>query len=100
MNTTEKPFMTLLGLIESTCHPEAHESAYSELIDAARLQPPTLRMQRFKQELRSVIEGRADGLDPKAIFNAAYYEESNDIEFLWRLWRDLYPDEDLPKTDM
>lgn len=93
------PFSTLLNVVETYFHPEIRYDNYDELIQRAQLDRPTdLEMQRFKQELTAVIEGRRDGLHPQALTEAAWYDEDDDTAFLLRMWHDLYPNEAPPSA--
>lgn len=86
------PFATLLGVVQTTCHPEVYYDNYQDLVDAAHDPQPGDRMRRFKEELRVAL------IDPSqvpanALSVAASYEEKSDEDFLRRLWHDLYGDE-------
>ncbi|MQA84217.1 MAG: hypothetical protein GEV03_06240 [Streptosporangiales bacterium] len=87
----EAPFATLLRIVESHCHPETDEDAYSALRRRAD-RDDDAEMQVFKEELRQAV--RDPALIPEdALFTAAEFGDGSDETFLRRLWRDLYGDE-------
>lgn len=92
----DAPFATMLGVIDTYCHPEAYDEAYDDLVALAREPAPTEELVRFKGELRRVLTGDTEGLHPEALSTAAEYGDGSDEAFLRRLWRDLYPDEPIP----
>lgn len=96
----DAPFATLLGVLDTYCHPEAHDEAHDELVNLARNPEPTDEMIRFKGELRQVLSGDSEELPPDAISLAAEYSDRNDKAYLRRLWSELYPDEPIPEPAM
>lgn len=94
----EAPFATLLSIIETYCHPEAYDEAYEDL--QAVVARPTHKpvFDTFKIELREAIHDPGQ-LPEGALFRAAVYDDGSAEKFLARLWRDLYPDEPLPRPD-
>lgn len=94
----DSPFSTLLSMCNSWLYPENPdpEAAYEEFKELIRNNPDSPRLQKFKAEMRRVLEGDTEGLHPKALFYAASYDDGSDEAFLTRLWTDLYPDEPVP----
>jgi hypothetical protein len=88
----DAPFATMLGIIESHCHPEAWDDAYDYLIELAHDPEPGERMLRFKEELRQAVRDPSQ-VPEGAVFRAASYDDGSAEKFLKRLWRDLYGDE-------
>lgn len=93
----DAPFATLLSVVAGCCHPEAWEDAYEDLQRIARDHADTDEMVRFKQELRQAIRDPSQVPDG-ALYRAAQYADGSDEKFLARLWRDLYPEEPLPRA--
>ncbi|WP_328988812.1 hypothetical protein OG394_21540 [Kribbella sp. NBC_01245] len=93
------PYGTLLRIVDTYCHPEADDDAYAALIRRAATRADDAEMVTFRGELVRLLEGDREGLRPEALSTAAEYPGGNDDAFLERLWRDLYPDEPLPKRD-
>lgn len=91
------PFGTLLTIASNYCNPEDPD-AYDSLLRQARNRPDHEKIQRLKAEMRSVLEGDTEGLHPDALFSAASYSDGSDVEFLRRLWTDLFPQEPMPGT--
>jgi len=84
-------------MVETYYHPEIRNDNYPSLISRARKnRSDDTDMQRFKQELTTVLMGNREGLHPQALTEAAWYDEEDDTAFLRRLWLDLYPDEPMP----
>lgn len=90
----DAPYATLLGIIETYCHPSAWEGAYDQLRALAERRDDE-EMAVFKRELTEVIRDPSL-LHPDALLVAAEYDDGSVEAFLARLWRDLYPDEPIP----
>lgn len=91
------PFSALLSMVEAYYHPEVRHDNYPALISRARKnRPDDADMQRFKQDLISLLTGDREGLHPQALTQASWYDEEDDTAFLKQLWLDLYPDEPVP----
>jgi hypothetical protein len=91
---TEAPFYWLIRVIRAYLDPENYD--FDQMVEDFKFQGPWTF--RFKEQLSAAL------LDPSkvpdgAIFWAASYDDGNDIRFLRRLWRDLYPSEPVPDGD-
>jgi hypothetical protein len=91
---TEAPFYWLISVIHNYCHPEA--AGFDELVEDISYRGPWAI--KFKEQHRAAL------LDPSqlpdgAIDWAASYDDGNQVRYLRRLWRDLYPDEPVPGGD-
>jgi hypothetical protein len=90
----EAPFYWLISIIRNYCHPEA--DGFDELVEDIGYRGPWTIT--FKEQHRAAL------LDPSqlpdgAIDWASSYDDGNDLRFLRRLWRDLYPNEPVPGGD-
>lgn len=95
----DRPFATLLSYARTYLHPEVYNDAIDDLRyltsrPESRQDPDT---RRFKAELRRVIIGDTAGLPAKALSDAAEYDDGDLYTFARRLWRELFPDEPLPR---
>lgn len=91
---TEAPFYWLVRVIRAYLDPENYD--FDQMVEDFKLQGPWTF--RFKEQLRAAL------LDPSqlpegAIDWAASYDDGNEVRFLRRLWRDLYPTEPVPGGD-
>jgi len=92
------PFATFLNFLDKYYHPEIRHQNFGELVDRANSEQMDGEMARFHSEFVQLLQGHRDGLHPKAIFTAAEYDDwENDDDFLVWLWRELYPDERVPR---
>lgn len=88
----DPPFVLLLEIVETYCHPEASDDSYDELKQVVHLPERDPIFDRFKEQLAEAIRDPRQ-LPEGALFRAAVYDDGSDEKFLARLWRDLYPDE-------
>jgi hypothetical protein len=93
----EAPFYELLSTVNSYCHPESGDM--EELAEIIKLPETGEWRIRFKEEHRMALLDPSQIPHPKALSRAAGYDDGNDLRFLRRLWRDLYPDEPVPGGD-
>lgn len=90
----ESPRDTFLRMVETYVHPEADEDAYDDLISRAHEPEPDDReIIVFREELERLLRGDYTDLPAQQLWALTWYDETNDLEFLQRLWRDLYGDE-------
>jgi hypothetical protein len=93
----EAPFYELLSTVNSYCHPEVED--VEELAEIIK-HPETGEWRiRFKEEHRAALLDPSQIPHPKALFEAAKYDDGDARSFLRRLWRDLYPGEPVPGGD-
>lgn len=95
------PFATFLGVLQAYYHPEVRNENFELMSQRAELDSPDdAEWATFKTEFVQLLEGHREGLRPGAIDIAAGYDDfDTDDEFLTWLWRELYPDEPLPKPE-
>jgi hypothetical protein len=92
---SDSSFATLIDIARTYCHPEAYEDAYDDLkVFAGRANDA--RVSLFKQELRRALI-HPERVPQAELSKAAQYDDGSAEKFLRRLWRDLYPDEPVPK---
>lgn len=91
----DAPFATLLGIIQTHCHPEAYDEAYEDLQEVVKNPDRGPVWYRFKEELIEAIRD-PNQIPPGSLRRAAQYDDGSPEKFLARLWHDLYPDEPLP----
>jgi hypothetical protein len=90
----DAPFVTLIGIAGTYCHPEADEDAYDDLkLLAGRGDREDMIL--FKDDLRSAIMSPGD-VPEEELYREVQYGDGSLEKFLHRLWRDLYPDEPMP----
>jgi len=94
LGDSDAPFRTLLRIVRAHCHPAADtsHSAYDHLI-ARAADPTDDDMPVFKDELRQLLRGGTTQLPERALETAVLYDEDTDLDFLRRLWHDLYGSE-------
>ncbi|GAB3399995.1 hypothetical protein [Flindersiella endophytica] len=91
---TEAPFYWLISTLRTYLEPEVYD--FDQLVDD--LQSRSEWTRQFKDQHRAAL------LDPSqlpdgAIYWAASYDDGNQVRYLRRLWRDLYPGEPVPGGD-
>lgn len=90
----DAPFVTLVRVAATYCHPEASDDAYDVLKELARRNEDE-EVILFKRDLREAILN--PGVVPEADLDyEVQYDDGSAVSFLHRLWRDLYPDEPIP----
>lgn len=89
------PFGTLITVSRIYCHPEAYDEAFDDLKRLVQRESDE-EVRTFKNELRKAII-EPNGLPDNELYRAVQYDDGSPTKFLERLWRDLYPDEPLPK---
>ena len=95
LDDKEAPFAELLSVVHTQCHPEAHEDAYDDLIKLAREPKPYERIVSREQLVAAIRD--PSQIPAGALSQAGEYDDGSEEKFLHRLWRDLYPNEPLPK---
>jgi hypothetical protein len=90
----EAPFYWLISTIRTYLEPEVYD--FDQLVDD--LQSRTEWTEQFKAQLHAALLDPAQ-LPDGAIDWAANYDDGNQVRYLRRLWRDLYPDEPVPGGD-
>jgi hypothetical protein len=90
----EAPFYWLIRVIHDYCNPDVDE--FDQLVEDLKHHGPwTIR---FKEQHRAALLEPSQ-LPEDAIHWAASYDDGNDVRYLRRLWRDLYPNEPVPGGD-
>lgn len=89
----DAPFVTLVRVAGTYCHPEADEEAYDSLKHLVKQDSDEMRI--FKHELRRALQ-RPDEVPVAILSQEVQYDDGSAEKFLRRLWRDLYPDEANP----
>jgi hypothetical protein len=85
---SELPFATLIRVSGTYCHAEADVRAYEDLKRLAR-RGDDEEMTRFKAELVDALTS-LPASSRMALYYRVRYEDGSAVQFLRRLWRDLY----------
>ena len=86
------PFVTLISVATSYCHPEIGYDEYDSLKRRAGKRENDPEMRTFKTELREAIRDPSR-LPGDELYTNVQFDDGSDEAFLRRLWRDLYGDE-------
>jgi hypothetical protein len=95
-NNPDAPFYDLLHTVHLYLDPEVQPD--DELFEMARQHPEVEWVARFKEAHRVALLA-PDKLPDGALFRAVFYDDEDDVSYLRRLWRDLYPREQVPGGD-
>lgn len=92
-------YAQFLTVIHTYCHPEHDDDgeSYPMLQALARDHSNDDDIVTFKREFVEVIADPSV-LPQNALGDAAEFDDGTEEAFLYRLWRDLYPDEPYPGT--
>lgn len=89
------PFATLIRIATTYLHPEADDL---ESLQRLAKREDDNEMNAFKSELREAIKD-PEQLPDDELSKHVRYEDGSPAAFLRRLWRDLYGDEPIDKSE-
>lgn len=93
------PFSVFLNILQAYYHPEVYHDGFPELVERVKQNhPDDQEIRTFKEQFGSIIEGDRVGLHLQAIDTAAEFNDQTETAFLIRLWRELYPEDEIPTS--